>query len=224
MVIVGSVLIVISGGSLILLYGLSARYDSQVGREDILDGVPAATDDEHGMNFLVLGTDSRADQETQSLEETGNRSDTIMIVHINKAKTGAFIVSIPRDSYVDIPASPGDWNGGKNKINAALVLRRSQPRRQDDLQPDPGAAPRRDAHQLRRRQQHGRRGGRRARLSAVRRRPTSSRPTTGSTRGGGQVCYDMEGEEARSSCGSARRAGRRLRPDQEPADRHEGPG
>jgi LCP family protein required for cell wall assembly len=43
-----------------------------------------------------------------------------MIVHVNKAKTGAFIASIPRDSYVDIPPSPGAWNGGPNKINAAL--------------------------------------------------------------------------------------------------------
>jgi LCP family protein required for cell wall assembly len=71
------------------------------------------------MNFLVLGSDSREDQETQSLDETGSRSDTIMIVHVNKAQTGAFVVSIPRDSYVDIPAA-GDWGGGKNKINAAL--------------------------------------------------------------------------------------------------------
>ena len=30
-------------------------------------------------------------------------------------------MSIPRDSYVDIPAG-GDWPGGKNKINAALAF------------------------------------------------------------------------------------------------------
>jgi LCP family protein required for cell wall assembly len=120
MVVVGSVLLVISGGSLILLYGLSARYENKVTREDILEGVQAATDDDHGMNFLVLGSDSRQSQDNQSLDETGTRSDTIMIVHVNKAKTGAFIVSIPRDSYVDIPPAPGSWNGGPNKINAAL--------------------------------------------------------------------------------------------------------
>jgi anionic cell wall polymer biosynthesis LytR-Cps2A-Psr (LCP) family protein len=44
-----------------------------------------------------------------------------MIVHINKGRSGAFIVSIPRDSYVDVPAG-GDWRGGKNKINAALAF------------------------------------------------------------------------------------------------------
>ena len=120
MVIAGSVLLVVSGGALMLLYGLSSRYDRQVGRQDILDGVQTAAGDEFGMNFLVLGTDSREGGANQALDETGNRSDTIMIVHVNKAKTGAFIVSIPRDSYVDIVPVPGEWNGGPNKINAAL--------------------------------------------------------------------------------------------------------
>jgi anionic cell wall polymer biosynthesis LytR-Cps2A-Psr (LCP) family protein len=102
MIIVGSAMLVISGGSLMLLYGLSARYKQPGRPRQHPRGVQAPTDDDHGMNFLVLGSDSRADQSHESLDETGNRSDTIMIVHVNKAKTGAFIVSIPRDSYVDI--------------------------------------------------------------------------------------------------------------------------
>lgn len=119
MLILGCVLVVISGGTLALIYGLSARYEDKVDRQDILDGVPQAADTNAGMNFLVLGSDNQAEEETQSLEETGSRSDTIMLVHVNKDKTGAFIVSIPRDSYVDVPAG-GNWPGGKNKINAAL--------------------------------------------------------------------------------------------------------
>jgi LCP family protein required for cell wall assembly len=121
MVIAGSILVVVSAGSLAAIYGLSARYDNKVDRENILDGVPQAADANLGLNFLVLGSDSRADRQAQSLDETGSRSDTIMLVHINKDLTGAFIVSIPRDSYVDIPAA-GDWKGGKNKINAALAF------------------------------------------------------------------------------------------------------
>src|SRR5262249_21594090 len=122
MVIVGGVLLVISGGSLVLVYGLSSHYEGKVAREDILNGVPGADGNASGsvgMNFLVLGTDARSDSDTESLDETGNRSDTIMLVHVKADKSGAFIVSIPRDSYVDIPAA-GDWKGGKNKINAAL--------------------------------------------------------------------------------------------------------
>jgi LCP family protein required for cell wall assembly len=124
LVIIGAVLIVVTGGGVALFYGLSNRYESKVDRQDILDGVPqpepeAASDEP--MNFLVLGSDSRADQETQALDETGSRSDTIMMVHVNKDRTGVFIVSIPRDSYVDVPAG-GSWPGGKNKINAALAF------------------------------------------------------------------------------------------------------
>ena len=104
-------------------YGLANHYDSKVNRENILEGVPqpepAAGDERGPMNFLVLGSDSREGADTQDLNGTGARSDTIMIVHVSRGLQSAFIVSIPRDSYVDIPAG-GGWHGGKNKINAAL--------------------------------------------------------------------------------------------------------
>jgi LCP family protein required for cell wall assembly len=121
LLITGATLMVISGGSLALIYGLASRYEQKVDREDILAGVPVAESNEFGTNFLVLGSDSRADQDTQSLDETGSRSDTIMIVHVKRDNSGALIVSIPRDSYVDVPAG-GDWKGGKNKINSALAF------------------------------------------------------------------------------------------------------
>jgi LCP family protein required for cell wall assembly len=121
LVITGAVLMVISGGSLALLYGLSSHYDSKVARDDILADVPTVdADGSQPMNFLILGSDSRAEKETAELDDKGARSDTIMLLHVNKERTGAFIFSIPRDSYVDIPAS-GNWRGGKNKINASLA-------------------------------------------------------------------------------------------------------
>jgi LCP family protein required for cell wall assembly len=122
MAIIGSVLVMISGGALIALYGLSSHYENKVGREDILADVPTVESGANEpMNFLVLGSDSREGEAKQDLDETGSRSDTIMIVHVKGDKSGAFIASIPRDSYVDIPAG-GDWRGGKNKINAALAF------------------------------------------------------------------------------------------------------
>ena len=60
------------------------------------------------LNYVLLGSDSR---------DPGNsgagRSDTIMIVHLNKKRNQAYVVSFPRDMYVEIPGY------GKNKINAA---------------------------------------------------------------------------------------------------------
>jgi LCP family protein required for cell wall assembly len=60
------------------------------------------------LNYVLLGSDSR-----DPANEGNGRSDSIMVVHLNKARDKAWIVSFPRDMYVDIPGY------GKNKINAA---------------------------------------------------------------------------------------------------------
>ena len=61
------------------------------------------------LNYVLLGSDSRDDA-----DPSDGRSDTIMVVHLNKKRTNAYITSFPRDMYVDIPGY------GKNKINAAF--------------------------------------------------------------------------------------------------------
>lgn len=61
------------------------------------------------LNFLLLGVDEHTEQEN-------GRSDTIMIAHIPANREKVYLISIPRDSYVDIPGH------GKNKINAAYAL------------------------------------------------------------------------------------------------------
>ena len=74
-----------------------------------------------GQNWLITGSDSRqglTGQEEQVLatghDISGHRSDTILILHI-PASGRAVLVSIPRDSYVQIPGH------GYNKINAAYA-------------------------------------------------------------------------------------------------------
>jgi len=61
------------------------------------------------LNYVLLGSDSRAEADAAA-----GRSDTIMVVHLNKKRTKAYIVSFPRDMYVTIPGH------GKSKINAAF--------------------------------------------------------------------------------------------------------
>ncbi len=63
------------------------------------------------LNYVLLGSDSRSDA-----DPADGRSDTIMIVHLNKKRTKAYITSFPRDMYVNIPGY------GRNKINAAFEL------------------------------------------------------------------------------------------------------
>ena len=72
------------------------------------------------MNILVMGTDLR-DTENAALagEADGMRSDTTMLVHVAGDRTWAEVVSIPRDSLVDVPecALPG---GGRSTPRTAM--------------------------------------------------------------------------------------------------------
>lgn len=71
------------------------------------------TDLSHPLNYLLIGSDHRpgANPEDQ-------RSDTILIVHVPAGMRQAYLISIPRDLLVAIPAAPG-YGGGQDKVNAA---------------------------------------------------------------------------------------------------------
>ena len=76
---------------------------------------------EGAKNILLVGVDSRPGQNPNDLV----RSDSIMIVHIPATHDRAYLVSIPRDTYVDIPAynnGKSPYRGGKDKINAAFAF------------------------------------------------------------------------------------------------------
>ena len=119
-----AVLVFLSGGAVIAGFTLVNRYENKVDRQDILPAQVRPKEptqwDSGPLNFLVLGSDSRGEDALGSDDPGGARSDTIMIVHIAADHRSAYVVSIPRDSYVDVPAVPGKWRGGKNKINAAF--------------------------------------------------------------------------------------------------------
>jgi LCP family protein required for cell wall assembly len=75
---------------------------------------PAEGEDDPSMNILLLGSDSRADTTTPVLDDIGNRADTIMVAHIPSERSGVQIMSIMRDSWLEIPGH------GHAKINAAM--------------------------------------------------------------------------------------------------------
>lgn len=77
--------------------------------------VPVEGQDEPSKNILLLGSDSRADTTTPILDDLGNRADTIMVAHIPSDRSGVQIMSIMRDSWVEIPGH------GHSKINAAMA-------------------------------------------------------------------------------------------------------
>lgn len=63
------------------------------------------------VNILVLGSDSR---EGEGETDIGERSDTMMVVHIPEDRKGVYVMSILRDAWVSIPGS------GEAKVNAAF--------------------------------------------------------------------------------------------------------
>ncbi|MGI5206365.1 LCP family protein [Spirillospora sp. CA-108201] len=69
-------------------------------------------------NWLLVGSDSRADATTgegnQVWKPGQQRTDTIMLLHLPADRKKAYIVSFPRDSWVEIPGY------GPQKINAAF--------------------------------------------------------------------------------------------------------
>ncbi len=76
-----------------------------------------------GTNWLITGSDSRAglskteeNQLALGHNISGNRSDTILLLHAPANGTRPTLVSLPRDSYVPIPGH------GYNKLNAAYAF------------------------------------------------------------------------------------------------------
>ncbi len=79
---------------------------------------PPALEPEDGrapVNILMLGSDSRVSAGDPSQWSYGaQRTDAIMLLHIPGDREGAYVMSIPRDSWVSIPGHPDA------KINAAF--------------------------------------------------------------------------------------------------------
>ncbi|MFB6706502.1 LCP family protein [Streptomyces sp. NPDC056333] len=103
--------------------------DHYTGKVDRISGVfptkvPAAAQpapSEGGQTFLLVGVDSRSalpttgrDAKAPEWKYGAQRSDTMMLVHLPADHSGAYVVSLPRDAWVDIPGH------GKAKLNAAF--------------------------------------------------------------------------------------------------------
>lgn len=95
--------------------GLDNRLDRTDAFSDLTDGRPAKLVD-GALNVLVIGSDGRAPGQDPGVD--GERSDALMVLHVEKNHDKAYAISIPRDTVVDIPKHKGE-GGKKAKINAA---------------------------------------------------------------------------------------------------------
>ncbi|MGC5054138.1 LCP family protein [Micromonospora sp. DT48] len=117
--IFGVILMVLSGTSLVGAEALMARYEGAIGKADLFGdqaaGASARKSDIKGpLNILLVGIDPRDD-------DTLPLSDAIMVLHVPKEMDRAYLFSLPRDLYVDIPQFPkAEFGGATTKLNAAM--------------------------------------------------------------------------------------------------------
>lgn len=112
----GWLIAIILVGAIVLMLFMDARLNRVDATPEPQIGNTAGT------NWLIIGSDSRqglSEEEMMALgtggDESVGRTDTIMLLHIPRSGD-AQLVSIPRDSLVNIPGY------GENKINAAFTF------------------------------------------------------------------------------------------------------
>ena len=126
------VLLVSGAGWGVLHYG-----EARIDRVDVFGGLaerPERTTDD-AVNYLLVGSDTREGISATDLKKfkagstrsaEGRRSDTMILVHVSKKRDKAVLVSLPRDSYVELPEHTGPDGrtvpASMNKLNASYSL------------------------------------------------------------------------------------------------------
>ncbi|MEV3962084.1 LCP family protein [Nocardia sp. NPDC050193] len=105
----------------LLVYAV-VKLDGSLTRIDALADYEDRVGNTAGTNWLLVGSDSRAglsEEQTSGLATGGEvgdpRTDTIILVHVPPSGRTT-LVSLPRDSYVDIPGY------GQDKLNASFAF------------------------------------------------------------------------------------------------------
>ncbi|WP_438873041.1 LCP family protein [Paractinoplanes toevensis] len=121
----GALFTVVGGGSVVAIQATVAATTRSVSQQSLI-GAAANREVKHASvtgakNILLVGIDARKD----ALPTAGTRSDSIILLHIPAGHDSGYMISLPRDSYVPIPAYDNgkqSFAGGKNKINAAFFF------------------------------------------------------------------------------------------------------
>ena len=131
--IVGAVLMLISGisGGIVVTGRIMIAYATKdIKQEDLIpDEIRAAGKNIDGeLNILLLGLDERKNS------DAAIRTDSIIIVHVPKTHDNVYLISLPRDTKVDIPAMPDfDFPGRANaKLTEVYQVGNQKNGRPDD--------------------------------------------------------------------------------------------
>jgi LCP family protein required for cell wall assembly len=120
-IVLGALLMVASGGLVIGEKYLVSRYTGTITQRTFGgDAAVSHVSISGEINFLLVGIDERPDNGDST------RADSIIVMHVPAAHDRAYLVSIPRDTYAQIPrytnaASKVHFAGSTEKINSAYM-------------------------------------------------------------------------------------------------------
>ncbi|MFF7414317.1 LCP family protein [Streptomyces lydicus] len=126
---VASVLLLAASG---VGHAMVTGVENGIGRVDAFKGMSDRPGGGDGLNFLVVGTDGRdklTGEEKRKYHLGGapcHCTDTLMLVHLSADRDRASVVSLPRDSYAEVPAHTDAVTGRLRpqhaiKLNAAYA-------------------------------------------------------------------------------------------------------
>lgn len=121
LIVVLAMSLVFVGAGITAAWAYERSLNGNLGRTDAFAGLAASTRPTPtitgAMNILLLGSDSRDPSST-----TNSRTDTIMLLHLDADHQHAYVISIPRDTWVYVPESADHKNGDTMaKINSAYA-------------------------------------------------------------------------------------------------------
>jgi LCP family protein required for cell wall assembly len=106
-----SVILVVAGAAWWAVRNVSSSIERIPDAFEIPEETRPTPTENRSLNFLLAGLDS--EDSAGSFEIGEARTDAVMILHLNDSRDQAYLISIPRDTWVPIPGH------GMNKINAA---------------------------------------------------------------------------------------------------------
>ncbi|MGW2747968.1 LCP family protein [Streptomyces sp. NPDC001450] len=124
-----SVVVLASAG---IGHAVVTSLDARITRVDAFKDMKNRPRAGHGMNVLLVGTDGRdkiSESQRRAYRLGGQPchcTDTMMIVHISEDRERASVVSLPRDSYAEVPERVDPATGRRHaphpvKLNAAYA-------------------------------------------------------------------------------------------------------
>jgi LCP family protein required for cell wall assembly len=120
LVIAGALMMIGAGGAFVVKDAVLGYATRSVAQEDLLPQTDQHKSISGAKNILLMGIDPRPNQDPND----AIRADSILILHIPASHDMAFLISIPRDTWVSVPRynnGKRTYGGGQDKINGAFA-------------------------------------------------------------------------------------------------------